>query len=133
MGFTSSIIRTWSDSAGQVSYTKQVATDSRGGEFSGVIPAGSVDLHLEVAITLAQLKGLLIGSDQDLTIEVNHPGGASGAADQTIALEANSPVLWESGDDAACPLDVDVVDLYVTNAGATDAQLEIRAPQDATP
>ena len=133
MSLTTKITRSWNDGAVTNAWIKEVVTDSAGGSYSDSIPDLTTDKMLVLSIDITLLKALLIASDRDLTLEINHPGGTSTAPDQTIALKANCPIDWCDDDIEDCPLDQDVTEIYVTNASGSAAQLEIRAPQDATP
>ena len=97
-----------------------------------VDPATS-DEVVDAEIDVSALKALYLESDQDVTIETNQAGGSSGAADDTLALSADVPRIWSITDGLAlCPLTTDVDTLYVTNDGATAANVKIRGIQDPT-
>ncbi len=100
---------------------------------SEAIADGAVDQIVTLAIDYSALQSLFISSDQDITIEVNNPGGSSGSPDQTWVLKANQPIDWQTDDVMDAPLAADVTAIYVTNASGSIANLEIRAGQDATP
>jgi len=133
MSISVTVTRSWAQ-AGQdpVSHQKSFSEGSLV-SISESIPDGSTDKLVEVAISVARLKALLIGSDQDLTLEINHPGGSSTAPDQTFDLKGKSPIDWTEDDAEDCPLEVDVTAIYVTNDSGAAAQLEIRALRDPTP
>ncbi len=131
MSITPKHTRTWIQSGlTPLDYEKAV-TFGGGVNVSEVIPAGSVDLAVTCAIDVSAMNSLFIGTDQDITIETNN--AASGSADDILVVPANQPVDWMENDVHAKPLTVDTTIIYVTNAGDTDANLEIRAGQDATP
>lgn len=133
MSFSLTVTRSWAQAGqGPVAYQKDFSEGNLNG-VSESIPDGSIDKLVEVAIGVTRLKALLIGSDQDLVIEINHPGGSSTAPDQTLDLKARSPIDWTEDDVEDCPLEVDVTALYVTNNSGAAAQLEIRALRDPTP
>lgn len=126
--------RSWSVSgASPIVYEIDVEADGESNAGPIVVPDGAVDFNVLVAIDVSRLKALLIGSTQDVTIETNHPGGASGEPDDTIEVKANAPYLWTEDDPEPCLLTVDVEILYVTNNSGADATLNVRAPMDVTP
>lgn len=108
-------------------------TGSRLESVSEAIADEAVDTLVACVIDVSALKMLLIGSDQDITLETNNPGGASAAPDQTLELKANQPIVWAEEDADDCPLTDDVDGVYITNASGSTANLEIRALEDATP
>ena len=133
MSFTRTHVRTQLE-AGQtpVTYEHDVSF-TRKSDVSESIPDGSTDMIVLWNVDISALVSLIIGSDQDLTIETNNPGGASAAPDDTLALKADQAVDWCEDDVMTCPITADVTILYVTNASGSTATLEIRAGMDATP
>lgn len=129
MKLTRSTVRT---GLASVSYEIE-KTAGRLEHVSEPIADGETDVAVPCLIDVSALKMLLIGSDQDVTLETNNPGGASAAPDQTITLKANQPMDWAEDDPVDCPLTADVSTLYVTNASGSTVNLEVRALQDATP
>ncbi len=94
---------------------------------------GTLDRIVTCAIDYSALKSLFVLSNQDITIELNNPGGGSAAADETWALKANQPIDWQINDVMDAPLSADVTVIYVTNASGETANLQIRVGQDPTP
>lgn len=81
---------------------------------------GVTDELLLMGVDVSELKVVYLHSDAALTLETND--GTTPA--DTIALAANTPVLWVSGDPAANkPLGTDVTGLYKTNASGGSARL----------
>lgn len=107
--------------------TVEVTGDGHDGR-SVQITSGN-DRNVLIAFTLAALKGYYIVSDQDLTLETN----SSSAADDTIAMVANKPLVWYDGCGYDKHFTADVTTLYFSNAGATTANLTIDVLKDATP
>ena len=97
------------------------------------IPAGANNLAVAFALDVSQLKALFMLSDKDVTVETN-----SGAAPiNTFALKAGVPFVWNTNDaslrdTAGTAVATDVTGLFLTNAGASDALLQIRALLDPT-
>jgi len=125
--------RSWKRSDGSaVNYEKTVTSDTST-DHSKAYADGTVDQLINIAIDFSETKGLMIGSDQDVTLETNHPGGGSGAADQTFNLKANCPIEWTEDDVETNPITVDVTAIYITNNSGETANLEIHDLHDATP
>lgn len=95
---------------------------------SEAIPPETTDLQIFVAIDVSALKYLALKCDQDVMLETN----SASAPDDTIALEAGE-VLLITPANVSDHLTADVVSLFVTNAGAAAASLQIVGLQDATP
>lgn len=93
------------------------------------VPGETTDMQVDVAIDVSQLKSLYIKSTTALTIETN----SGSAADDTIVLVANEPLLWWDGCGWACPLTADVTGMFLTKAGAGDANVQMRFLVDPTP
>jgi hypothetical protein len=95
------------------------------------IPADSTDLLLVgLTIDVSALKSIYIKSDKALTLETN----SSSAADETLTLGADTPIIWYDGMPAAMkPFQQDVTALYVTEGASVDANLIIKTLQDPTP
>lgn len=125
--------RCWSR-AGQASlvYDKDITAESDLGLSVAVLDGVTDEEHI-LAVDVSQLKALFIASDQDVTIETNNPGGASGAADDTFNLKANQPIDWMENDPHACPLTVDVTKFWITNGSGSTANVEVQFLIDSTP
>ena len=127
------ITRSWKPLDGTaVNYEKTVTSDTST-DHSKAYADGTTDTLINITIDFSQVKALFIGSDQDVTLETNNPGGSSGAADQTFSLKANCPIEWTEDDVETNPITVDVTAMYITNASGETANLEIHALYDATP
>jgi len=125
--------RSWKRSDGSpVNYEKTVTSDTDT-DHSQAYADGTVDQLIDIAIDFSRTKGLFIGSDQDVTLETNNPGGASGTPDQTFNLKANCPIEWTEDDVATNPITVDITAIYITNDSGETANVEIHNLYDATP
>ena len=122
--------RTLTTPNGAINYQEAV-TDGTESNLTCTIPAGSTDLCRLWTVDITQLKSLFIGCKSgDLTIETNNPGGASASPDDTLTLLEDQPVDWAYGDVMSHPLTADVTQIWVTNAGDADVDLECRALMD---
>jgi len=119
-------------SAAQVGYSKTITQESII-SVSKSIPDSTTDMEITFDVPYSQLKAIFIGTDGDLTMEVNHPGGTSTAADQTFTFAADQPLVWADGDPLDNPITQDIDKLYVSNSSGAAVQLEIRAMLDASP
>jgi hypothetical protein len=87
------------------------------------------DTLIAFACDVSQLKAIVFLADQNLTIETNADDAAGG---QTIALTANKLLIWYLGCGTTNPLTPDITALYVTNASAAVATLQIFKLEDPT-
>lgn len=93
------------------------------------VNASTTDRQINCAIDASGLKALFIVSDQDLTLEANN----GTTPDFTLTLTADKPLVWISGSGITNPITADVTEFYATNAGGTNASLDIFVEQDPTP
>jgi len=92
------------------------------------VPGESTDAEFDLDFAFADLKSIYLQSTQDVTIETND--GA--APDDTITLKAGVPFWWADGNGAGNPFTADVSTIFITNAGTTAAQVDIRVLYDST-
>lgn len=90
---------------------------------------GETDYEITLAVDVSEIAALYLSSDQDVTFETND--GA--APDDTIALRANEPLLWQDNSYYSNLLTTDITSVFITNASGTTANVEIVVLQDATP
>lgn len=129
LAVTSDVL-TFAWTRGGATVTQNVTLTAEAGQVLDVAVAGSTtDLQVNLAIDVSQLSHIFLLADGALTIQTND--GTS--ADDTITLAANKPLVWYSGCGLACPLTVDVTDLYLTNASGSTVNLQVRVQSDATP
>lgn len=112
--------------ANTVSGGKRIVVDE-------VIPSGSTDLPVAFALAAAKAKCLAISSNKDIVIETNSAGSPA----NTFTIAAGTPFIWpinptDAFKDTAGAAVVNITGLYVTNAGAADARLQIDALVDPT-
>ncbi|HAI11075.1 MAG TPA: hypothetical protein DCM28_05180 [Phycisphaerales bacterium] len=126
---THSLTRGWQRNSDVETKRQDITAD---GEITAeiAVPDSSTDLQATVGIDVSEIKSLYLLSTQDVTIETND--GSS--ADDTIALKAGIPLIWENVSGYYDnPLSTDVTDLYITNASGSDATVTLRVLQDVTP
>jgi hypothetical protein len=94
------------------------------------IPGASTDLEIPLAVDVSALKSLIISADRDMTIETN----SGSAADATINLRADEPLIWHSNAYFSNPFGAtDVTSIFVTLAAGDASVLTIETLQDPTP
>lgn len=125
---THNIDVTWSKSNETVTKRVSASADSES-NLDIAVPAATTDKLVNLAIDVSELESLFLLSDKDVSIETN----SGSAPDNTIALTANVPVVWYAGCGYSNPLTADTTKFYITNAGASEATVNIRVLQDSTP
>lgn len=93
------------------------------------IADGQTNKQLSFTLDVSAVKSFFMVSDQDVTFETND--GSS--PDDTIALKADVPYVWNTDSYDAFLLGTDVTAIFITNASGETATLEIRAVQDPSP
>jgi hypothetical protein len=87
--------------------------------------AAGTDVQVDMTADVSTIVSLCIEATTAMTLETN----SSSSPANTIALVANKPVVWntqiQSTLGTACPLSVDVTNLYVTNAAVGDLKIYI--------
>lgn len=132
MLITHRINRGWTSGSGAgFSYTQEVTAD---GENNRIVAVAGATNNKEVAFVLdvSQCKALAFFSDKAVTIETND--GAD--ADNVFVLPANTPWIWVTGDpamkDTTGTAVEDITALFITNAGADAAEVQIGCLVDST-
>jgi len=87
------------------------------------VQIGATDQALGLAFTLADVKGLFIWSDKDLTLETN----SSSVPQESLAQKANTWTVWTPNSlfTLADLFAGNVTNVFVTNASGAIAQLVI--------
>lgn len=88
-----------------------------------VVPASTTNQHVVISFPFATLQLLLIKSSQDITIKVN----SSTTPTETFTVKKTAALMYGTDFAVANPLAHDVTDLYITNAGTTDAAVDLFA------
>jgi len=127
MSFSATVGYTFATSEGVLSYGRAISADTKIVQ-SLTVPDESSNLEVPVAIPVAGLKGIVVGSNRDVTLKFND----SGFPDPEIALKAGVPYIWfeDSYDD--CKFENDITKVYITNASGANAVVSIRAMVEAT-
>jgi hypothetical protein len=93
------------------------------------VPDSSTDFEITLGIDISEIKSIVINSDQVVTLETN----SGSAADDTFALTADNPLVWNVDSPAANPFSADITALFVTNSSGSAATFNVRCLLDATP
>lgn len=127
MAFTHTISRSYQDVSGKpIGFTEFVTDDSEIPSFDGQVAAAGTNVQIHIAFTKANLKSVLLKSDQAVTIYTNDL--SSGSPQDSIALTAGQAKIWtlQTDGSGACPFSGNVTTMYVTNPGGVVANLQIR-------
>ncbi|NIO43789.1 MAG: hypothetical protein GTO41_28705 [Burkholderiales bacterium] len=93
------------------------------------VPDSTTDLLVNFTLDISQLKSIYMVSDQNLTVETND----SAAPQETIALLADKPLMWQNDSYYACPFAGDITKLYLTNSSGSTALFNLEVVHDSTP
>lgn len=94
-------------------------------KYKDALPDGNVANHNGLAIAIADIEAIFFKCDQPVSIQFNTAG-------QTIALVANSPLVWFLTDDAsytypfANPISQDISAIDITNNSGNTANYELQ-------
>ena len=96
-----------------------------------VVPLTTTDKQVDIAFNKTRLVNFFALSDQDVTLETNAVDHAGG---DIISLKANVPFWYNALSGHTNPFNTaNVTTTYWTNAGATNANVEVRILTDTTP
>lgn len=91
---------------------------------------GASDQQIAMDLDISTIQGILIVSDQDLTVKTND----SGTPDDTLNLTGGVPEQYAASPAfGSNPFSTDLTDLYVTNNSGAEATLQIEVVYDPTP
>jgi hypothetical protein len=88
-----------------------------------VVPAGATNQAITLACPFATIQLLVIASTQEVTVKMN----STTTPTETFDIKATAGIYWAHDMPTANPLGHDVVTIYVSNAGATDAAFDFWA------
>jgi len=106
---------------GTITNTTDTYTGDGEVNIDDTVAGPSTNKQYAVTFLTADIASLCIYSDVALTLKTNTTTGVD-----VITLLAGKQVVWNTDHDEACPIASNVTALYVTNAGATVANLKIR-------
>lgn len=97
--------------------------------FTETVANSSTDYEIALTLDVTAVVSFFLMSDKNVTLETN----SGSAADNTIALVANVPYIWNTGSYDAFLLDTDVTSVFITNASGASAIVQCEAVFDSTP
>ena len=110
--------------AGTVTSTSYTITGTAEQNIEKTFAIGT-DVAQDFACDVSTIVSLAIMSTTAMTIETN----SSSAADDSISLVANKPLIWNTQILAtlgtACPFTTDITSLFITNAAAADLTMYV--------
>jgi hypothetical protein len=125
MALTHRVSTSVRSNAGTVTSTSYTVTGTHEYNLEKTFAIGT-DVAQDFEADVSTIVSLAIESTTAMTIETN----SSSAADDTIVLEANKPLIWNTTIEdtlgTVCPLTVDVTTgLFITNAAAGDLTIYV--------
>ena len=129
MSVSHTIKTTYSRGTGpQIVSTSQIAAE--GDDYINLdVAAASTNLQIDLAIVRARLKSIMITVTSALTLKTN----STSAPDNTFALLADKPLIWNVDSLTADPFGADVTTIYVTTPSGPSVNLQIVTLFDRTP
>lgn len=123
--FTHKIGATYSDDSGTITSVTNTYQDDTQIELDMLAVAGANNKEYDVALTLANVKSLVLYSDQPVTIKTN----STSSPQDTITLAAKQQKIFTADGLAggANPFAGNLTKFFITNAGASDANVKFRA------
>lgn len=106
----------------------ETITASAPGGFDVDVPDGSVDFLIHCAVDVSMVKGFILLSSQNVTVQTN----SGSAPDDEIELIAGKVYDYAVNDYNAFLLGTDVVDFLVTNASGETANVVCQFIYDST-
>jgi hypothetical protein len=122
MSFTHSIGVTYKTAEGTISSTTDTYTADAEYALDDVVAASTTNKEFDMALTGANIKSMVLYSDQAVTIKTNSTGSPS----DTIALAAKIQLVWNTDSHFSLPFAGNVTKFFVTNAGGVAANLKFR-------
>ncbi len=122
MSFTHKTVVTYTTAAGQIASSTLSQTASTEESLDTTINAGVTNQHFVLGVTASEIVSFVLFSTQAITIKTN----SSSSPAQTFPLKAGEVITWNQGQTAANPITTTITDLYITNAGATNAGVSLR-------
>lgn len=115
---------TMGHAGGSVSLSDSVSvTGTVGVEVNVALAPSTTNQLVPVSYVTANVKGVYVKSDQDVTIKVD----STGAPEQTVLIKAGVPYVWYAGSPGALLFATDCgTGWYLSNATASEANFYAR-------
>ncbi len=127
--FTHTLGISYHTDAGTIATTTDVYTGDAENDLEEVVAGATVNKEYDMAITVANIKSMVLFSSQAVTIKTN----STVAPGNTVSLLANKQVVWNTDSVMTKPFSVDTTKLFISNPGATAATLKIRVLEGIAP
>jgi hypothetical protein len=122
MSFKHTFAVTYKTDEGTIATTSNDYTADGATGIDDVVPPSTTNKEYDLPVTLANVKSLLIYSDQALTIKTN----SSVTPSDTITVKAGIPIVWNTDMINSIPFATNVAKMFITNAGANSANMKVR-------
>jgi hypothetical protein len=121
-GITGRITKSFSLGGTSVSIPSDSQTADTMVKLETTVSPATSNFHRILQVPAALIKMMSITSNKAVTIKTN----SSGAPDQTLSIGANQGLVWSITDVATipCPITDDITDVYISNAGADEADVK---------
>lgn len=119
--FTHTLGVTYHTDAGTITSTSSSYTGDSEENLDVAVPANTTNKEYDLTCIAADLKSLVLYSDQAMTIKTN----SSGTPQETIVLAAKSQLVWNTDSAMAKPFSANVTKIFVTT-GAIPATANLR-------
>jgi hypothetical protein len=122
MSFTHTLGVTYKTGEGTVISVNQNYVADGQMDIDDIVPPSTTNKEYDLPITLANVKSLVISSDQALTIKTN----SSVTPSDTITVKAGIPITWNTDNINSIPFATNVAKMFITNGGSNSANLKVR-------
>ncbi len=129
MSLTHQVLTTYKNSAGTVVAITDSYTDDFEVQLDHATAASTTNEEIDFAITYANVKCMLMYSDQTVTVKSN----STGAPGDTFTLTAAKALVWNTDRHESCPITSNITKVYVTNTNTSAANLKFRFLLDQVP
>ena len=119
---------TWNSGASNLSQNIAV-TDAASVTIDEAIASDATDYEIALVLDQSEIAGFWMECDQAVTVETND----NTAADDSVTLRANEPLVWYTNCYYTGLITQDVTALFVTCATGTTATFKLRVLYDSTP
>lgn len=130
-GFTHTVVTTYRTGAGTFVSRSNAYTNNAEINIDETVAGSTTDYEIDCAITIANVKSMILDCDQDVTVCTNDDSG--GSPQDTIALKAKTPVVWNTDRLEDIPFGGNLTAFYVTNAGESTARFKASFLLDQSP
>ena len=122
MSFTHSIGVTYKTAEGTITSTTDTYTADAEYALDDQVAASTTNKEFDLSLTKANIKSMVLYSDQAVTILTN----STGAPSDTIQLAAKLQLVWNTDSHFSIPFSANVTKFFVTNAGGVAANIKFR-------